>query len=274
MLPNDDFDRSIIKCNQLNDLILADPSFNKSARIDMILGADVFSEIILAGFIKPGDNACVLQETEFGWIISGPIGTNRKIPTESLCMTATINELDGTLKKFWEIEEIKEERLFSSEEEKCQEHFNSTVKREKNGSYTVTLPFKQDISDLGNSKRMAMADFFQLEKRLGKNETLKHLYTSYINELIERGYMRKCNSNDDNVNACYLPHHPIQKDSSTTEVRPVFDASRKTSNGMALNDILVTGPRLQDDLFDILIRFRLHKTAFVADVGKCTYMSI
>lgn len=65
-----------------------------------------------------------------------------------------------------------------------------------------------------------------------------------------------------------MPHHPVLKQSSTTQVRPVFDASRKTSNGIALNDMLITGPKLQDDLFNILVRFRTHKIAFTADIEK------
>lgn len=71
-----------------------------------------------------------------------------------------------------------------------------------------------------------------------------------------------------NTPHCYLPHHPVLKQSSTTQVRPVFDASRETSNGIALNDMLITGPKLQDDLFNILVRFRTHKIAFTADIEK------
>ena len=41
----------------------------------------------------------------------------------------------------------------------------------------------------------------------------------------------------------------------------MFDASSKSPNGNSLNDCLLLGPRLQDDVFDILIRFRLHQYA-------------
>ena len=58
------------------------------------------------------------------------------------------------------------------------------------------------------------------------------------------------------------------KDSTTTKLRVVFDASSKSPNGYSLNDCLLLGPRLQDDVFDILIRFRLHQYALSADVAK------
>ena len=48
----------------------------------------------------------------------------------------------------------------------------------------------------------------------------------------------------------------------------MFDASSKSPKGYSLNDCLLLGPGLQDDVFDILIRFRLHQHALSADVAK------
>ncbi|XP_055909270.1 uncharacterized protein LOC129944103 [Eupeodes corollae] len=67
----------------------------------------------------------------------------------------------------------------------------------------------------------------------------------------------------------FLPHHAVMKEfSSTTKLRIVFDASCKTSDGTSLNDHLFIGPRLQDDIFDHISRFRKHKIAFTADINK------
>ena len=66
----------------------------------------------------------------------------------------------------------------------------------------------------------------------------------------------------------YLPHHCLFKDSTTTKLRVVFDASSKAPNGNSLNDCLLLRPRLQDDVFDILIRIRLQQFALSADVAK------
>ena len=55
----------------------------------------------------------------------------------------------------------------------------------------------------------------------------------------------------------YLPHRPVVKEmSSTTKVRPVFDASAKGPNLVSLNDCLETDPSLIASLAEILIRFR------------------
>ncbi|GFO10300.1 gamma-tubulin complex component 4 [Plakobranchus ocellatus] len=67
----------------------------------------------------------------------------------------------------------------------------------------------------------------------------------------------------------YLPHRPVvREDSTTTKVRPVFDASAKGYNGISLNDCLETGPNLLPNLLGLLTRFRRWKVAVSADVAK------
>ena len=67
----------------------------------------------------------------------------------------------------------------------------------------------------------------------------------------------------------YLPHHCVFKeDSTTTKLRVVFDGSAKTSNGISLNDSLMVGPVVQNDLFTILKRFRFQLIALSADIAK------
>jgi hypothetical protein len=63
----------------------------------------------------------------------------------------------------------------------------------------------------------------------------------------------------------YMPHHGIFKEtSSTTKVRVVFNGLEKSSNGVSLNDILMVGPKVQDDLFDIVQRFWLAQNCNVS----------
>ena len=67
----------------------------------------------------------------------------------------------------------------------------------------------------------------------------------------------------------YLPMHAVYKDSSsTTKIRVVFDASAKSDSGISLKDTLHVGPTVHSTLVDVLLRFRLHRIALVADVSK------
>lgn len=75
---------------------------------------------------------------------------------------------------------------------------------------------------------------------------------------------------DDKINEApsyYIPHHSVLRDSSlTTKLRVVFDASCATTTGKSLNDILLNGPSIQDELICIITRFRTQKYVMSADI--------
>lgn len=59
-----------------------------------------------------------------------------------------------------------------------------------------------------------------------------------------------------------------REDSVTTKLRVVFDASCRTTSGASLNESLLKGPCIQEELINLLTRFRTHKYAMTADVSK------
>ncbi|XP_047031145.1 uncharacterized protein LOC124638261 [Helicoverpa zea] len=66
----------------------------------------------------------------------------------------------------------------------------------------------------------------------------------------------------------FLPHHCVQRESTTTKLRVVFDAGAKTTSGKSLNDLQYIGPPLLNDLVTILLRFRQFAYVACADVEK------
>ncbi|XP_045489873.1 uncharacterized protein LOC123690524 [Pieris rapae] len=70
-------------------------------------------------------------------------------------------------------------------------------------------------------------------------------------------------------NTIYLPHHAVvRQDKDTTKVRVVFDASAKGSQGYSLNDTMLVGPVIQQDLRSLIITWRQHYICFVGDIMK------
>lgn len=68
----------------------------------------------------------------------------------------------------------------------------------------------------------------------------------------------------------YIPHHCVLKpDISTTKLGVVFDASSKCPvSKQFLNDVLLTGTKLQRDLVSILLRFVLSPVVFTSNIKK------
>lgn len=63
---------------------LADPKFSEPGRIDMLVGAELFFEVLQQGKIKLAPNLPLLQESQFGWLISGPVVDTAVISTEKM----------------------------------------------------------------------------------------------------------------------------------------------------------------------------------------------
>ncbi|XP_052901349.1 uncharacterized protein LOC128307507 [Anopheles moucheti] len=178
--------------------------------------------------------------------------------------------LDCIRKRFWELETIND-GINPTVEDAMEHHYTNTTTRDSSGRYIVALPWTNDQSIvLGESKPIADRRLYGMERRWEHNPTLKTAYLSFMEEYLQLGHMRKLEEPiDDNVSHCYIPHHAVFKESSTsTKIRVVFDASCKTSSGFALNDALMVGPVIQDDLFSILLRFRSRRIAFTGDIEK------
>ncbi|XP_076388980.1 uncharacterized protein LOC143264668 [Megachile rotundata] len=205
----------------------------------------------------------VLQKTQFGWVIGGSVMTKA---TRSKHQTHLITP-NFDLQRFWELEEGPRTRHFSAEEQDCEQHFVNHVTRDITGRYIVALPFNEKKQQIGESRSRAMNRFISLERRFKRDLNLKREYSNVIEEYLRLGHMSEVKPCD--TEGFYLPHHAVIKPSSaTTKVRVVFDGSANSSSGVSLNDALMIGPTIQDDLFTLLLRFRTYTYVITGDIEK------
>lgn len=257
-----------------SNLKMADPDFNISSKVDVLLGAGLFFSLLCVGQIRLGIDKPLLQKSVFGWIISGPMSEGKsacKAERQISCHTIVSQDLENQLEKFWIVEEVQSKKYYSKEEADCEQNFIETFSRNSSGRFCVTLPIKDNVNSLGESLSNATNRFYSIERKLSKNAMLREQYVSFMEEYIRLGHMSKLRDDeiDSSSNIFYLPHHGVINDSSvTTKLRVVFDASAKSSTGVSLNDILKIGPCIQDDLFDILVRFRQHSVVITSDIAK------
>lgn len=264
----------------LPSMELADPSFGTPNKIDLLLGAEVYSQILLEGLVKDSAGSVVAQHTKLGWILSGKIHSENKVNHGETCPNVVNLHLVQTnenelLKKFWELESepsFDRTKHLTQEEKKCEELFIKTTRRDEFGRYIVRLPFKtvDPLCVHGNLKRIAHKRFLMLERRLLRTPDLKLEYSKVLKEYLSSGHVeivKPCEVNK--RGAVYLPHHAVvRQDKSTTKVRMVVDASCTDSNGISLNNELMTGPTLQPELRHLIMRWRCYPIALVADIVK------
>lgn len=260
----------------LADLTLADPSYHRIGRIDLVLGADVLAQAIMQGVRTGPMGTPIAQQTQFGWILSGKIAMN---PPKHNTVTSlhTTSNLESLMERFLAIEAVDETNPLNTEEQWCEQHFLDTHRRDGNGRFIVRLPFRflfdPSTPSLGRSRDIAVKRLLQLERRFAQNTNLKTEYLKAIKDHMDSGRLKPTSSTEIDANghiqSAYLPHHAVVKESSTsTKLRVVFDGSRKTTTGTALNEILLVGPTIQRPLVTIFINWRFLSAAWMADVQK------
>ena len=136
----------------------------------------------------------------------------------------------------------------------------------RDGRYEVAIPWKEHRPELTENYDMALRRLENTEKKLAKNPEIAQMYHETIEKYVEKGYVQEVPSTDPKSdNVWYLPHFPVVRpEKETTKVRIVFDASAK-NNDVSLNDAIEQGPKLQLELFDVLLRFRKNPVAIMCE---------
>ncbi|GFX98933.1 DUF1758 domain-containing protein [Trichonephila clavipes] len=137
----------------INGLQLADPSFYISRPVDMILGADVFFDLILYGKISGTKNQPSALNSKLGWLLSGKVSTACQSEKKviSLINCHALLDLQNQIAKFWEVESIPDASNLSEEDQRIEKFYLDHTRRNRDGRYVVSLPFKNDNA-LGDSK--------------------------------------------------------------------------------------------------------------------------
>lgn len=256
----------------LSGFQLADPSFNKPSTVDMLIGADLFWDLIESKQHSLGDNNPVLRSSKLGWLVAGPIFPVYPDSNKVHCNFSKNDDLpnlNDDLAKFWQLETVPDKATLSEEEKLCEQHFLANTTRCSDGRFCVKLPLRDDRDCLGDSYRLAKIRFLNLEKRFKRQPLLKELYFDFMQEYADLGHLSEYEMRDSSEVQYYLPHHPVLRENSeSTKLRVVFDASARTTSGFSMNHLQMVGPTIQDSLFNILTRFRTHKYVLSGDIEK------
>ncbi|XP_036322025.1 uncharacterized protein LOC118736024 [Rhagoletis pomonella] len=226
---------------------------------------DALDQFLCAEFRKGPPGTPMAQRTAFGWTLFGSVDGIETAPSHLQSLNCDV-QLYRALTRLWELEEVPQKTHITDEERYCEDCFEATHRRASDGRFVVELPLKSDVP-LGASRNNAVRNLLRLKRRHYRDENLRLRYNEVMKELIEMKHMELAPESSNQT--FYMPHHPVVKESSlTTKLRVMFNASAKSATGNSLNYALFVWPQLQQDLFSILTRSRMHRYAVTADIAK------
>ncbi|UYV75899.1 hypothetical protein LAZ67_13001729 [Cordylochernes scorpioides] len=244
--------------------------------VELLLGVDINPKIATANMIRLSDDL-IARETLLGWVVQGK--TEGKFPDKnpnqvhnSRLITSLMTQ-EIKVSDLWYLENIGVMDDGQAESKKVTDQaimdkFRTETKRLESGRYEVHLPWIEPAQKLKENKSHAEKRLRKMTEDL-KKRGLYHHYNKIFEEWEKNGIIERIQSDQDDTLEYFLPHRAVVKSgSSTTPVRPVFDASCKTKGGWSLNDCLAKGPNLLELIPDIMLRFRLNKIGVVADIEK------
>ena len=254
---------------------LQDIDFKKPAGsgvVDLLIGSDYpeLHEVLERRIGLP--LTPVAERTPLGWVCVGPIGTaaprSAGRPRVGARASVAMNEQE-LLRRFWEADELVTKRPEAlSDEEKLAEEKASRSLSYEDGRYQIGIPWRDERPCLPDNKTVALARLRSLEKTLRKDPDLKQKYQEKMEENLKKGYVRKVTEEDGTEPAWYLPHFPVvREEKQTSKVRIVMDAAAQYG-GRSINTEMLPGPKLQQDIADLLIRFREKPYVLIGDIKE------
>ena len=281
---------------KLMDLI---PEYNDAIPFGLMIGGNCPKALEPIEVIPSQNNGPYAFNTQLGWCVVGPLSSSQSDSKRSIvqCHRTRILEINSSWqtpimsnilpnhrfvataeakdqvinKKLQEMYTLEFNELnsesegYSQEDERFMEIMNNGVGK-VDGHYQLPLPFKSDKVYLPCNKKQAEKRLSSVKKKMEKSDFYRTEYINSIKALLDQGYARKCDPSSKVIEGktWYLPHHGVYQEIKK-KIRMVFDCSA-TYQGHSLNNELLQGPDLTNQLVGVLLRFRMHNVPIMADI--------
>ena len=198
-----------------------------------------------------------------GWVLSGPLPTTTGLfSTCFKAVTRAENDsiLADQLRSWYDMESFgayKQVDSRSAADAQAMKILGETTFND-GCRYQVGMLWADDERTLPNNYFSALVQLKSLERSLGKDLQLKKVTAKPSKRILTKGILFKSlirMFRADNRREWYLPHHPVIHPHKPGKVRRVLNGAAKF-HGYSLNNALLTGPDLLQNLIHIVFRFR------------------
>ena len=237
--------------------------------VGLLVGYDCSQALTPREVISGESNEPYAIKTDLGWSI---VGGGQARSGRSFCQRVAVRELPAvTMNDIIRIlesdfKESKNDMKTSQEDLQFLKIMEEGIRKTENGHCEMPLPFKERPL-LPDNSSMAMTRLEHLKRKFPKDSKYKEDYIKFMNEVFSRGDAEEAPvlAQNDRVK-WYIPHHGVYHPKKN-KIRVVFDCSARFK-GTSLNDHLLSGPDLTNNLKGVLCRFRRYPYAITCDVEK------
>ena len=141
------------------------------------------------------------------------------------------------------------------------------MSKDEANSWVAPLPFKHPRPHLPNNKEQALSRLSSLRRTLEKKPKIKEQFIGFMQKIFNNDHAEVPPTLPQDQECWYLPTFGIYHPKKPDQIRIVFDSTAQ-HYGVSLNDVLLTGPDLNNSLLGVLIRFRKELIAIMADVQQ------
>ena len=212
--------------------------------------------------------------TRLGWTLIGHLNSS------SAAKEAKVNFIRGSqemlssqLKRMYDAEFSEclasSKLAMSGEDRRALTIFENSA-RLMDGYYQLALPWRYRPPSLKDNRCVPLRRLHFLQKRFQKDPSLREKYCKTLNDYIAKGHARKVPDGQIDPGGkplWYLPHHPVIHEHKPDKVWVVFDCAARFGD-TSLNDELLQGPDLTNNLTGVLLRFWQEPVALMADVEQ------
>ena len=273
-------DRSHIPTNEtakcwayLKSIVDELPSL-KDCDVGLLIGYTCAQALAPRQVITTEDQEPYAQKTDLGWSIVGCVkpshdlndvaGYSHRIAVKEM-PTVTPSDAVRLLESDFS-DSTQDDKRTSQDNLLFLQKMEGGIRQDEDGHYEMPLPFKSR-PQLPDNKRLAIIRLGHLKRKMDRDEMYRNHYSKFMNEVIENGDAEKVISQTAPGSSWYIPHHGVYGNPQPDKIRVVFDCSARYG-GTCLNEHLLTGPDMTNDLSRVLLRFRQHPVALMCDIQK------
>lgn len=218
-----------------------------------------------SSFLKPCSSNIHVKETLSGH--KTQTSHLHKYPSNSPVQEADTDNLGSTVFN----RTMDDDRpALSVEDERFLDIMDKEVVRDSSNTWTAPLPFRTPRCRLPNNRGQALKRLNTLRRTLDKKPDMKKHFIDFMQKMLDNQHAKLAPPLQSDQECWYLPIFGVYHPQKPGQIRVVFDSSAK-HDGVSLNDVLLSGPDLNNTLIGVLMRFRREAIAITADVQQMFY---